>query len=149
MVMEVMLMSDVAELGTEGQIVNVSDGYARNYLLPRKLAAPATEAAKKRLAKKQKEREVSRKMEIDAAKVMAEKIANASCTLTVKTAGTEKMYGSVTAADIVASLKEQGIEIDKHMIKMDAPLKELGVFNVKVSLHPEVESSVKVWIVEE
>ena len=80
---------------------------------------------------------------------MAEKIANASCTLTVKTSGAEKMYGSVTAADIAASLKEQGIEIDKQMIKMDAPLKELGVFNVKISLHPEVESSVKVWIVEE
>ena len=80
---------------------------------------------------------------------MAKKLENVSCTIPVKTGEDEKLYGSVTAADVSAMLKEQGIDIGQHDLVIDKPIKEPGVFNVKVKLHPEVETAVKVWVVEE
>jgi large subunit ribosomal protein L9 len=149
MVTEVLLMTDVADLGSEGDVVDVAEGYARNYLFPRQLAAPVTEATRRRLAKIQKDREAALAAELEAAQSMARQLEAASCTIAVKTGEDEKLFGSVTAADIAASLKEQGIELDRHKIALDAPIKELGVFDILVKLHPQVDSSVKVWVVEE
>ena len=149
MATEVFLMMDVANLGKEGDVVKVSDGYARNYLLPRKVAAPVTEATRRRLAKLRVERDAKAKVTLEAARQKAAVLKKASCTITVKTGEGEKMYGSVTPAAIVAVLKEQGIELDKDALKMEGPIKELGVFEVPVKLHPDVEASVKVWVVEE
>ena len=149
MVTEVLLMTEVADLGAEGDVVKVSDGYARNYLLPRKMAAPVTEATKRKLAKLRQVREVQRAATLDAAKDAAMRLEKVSCTIPMKTAGEGKLYGSVNATDIAANLKNQGIEVDKHSIILDAPLKELGVFNVKVTLHPDVEATLRVWVVEE
>ena len=145
---EVFLMADVKDLGSEGDVVKVSEGYARNYLLPRKLAAPVTAATRKRLEKIQKERETLRKAELAAAKELAEKLEKISCTIPVK-AKEEKLYGSVTVNDVVDALKAGGVQIDKQKVLLAEPIKELGVFEVKVRLHPEVESVVKVWVVEE
>lgn len=145
---EVFLMANVADLGSEGDVVKVSEGYARNYLLPRKLAAPVTAATKKRLEKIQKEREITHKAELTAARELAAKIAKISCTIPVK-AKEDKLYGSVTVSDIVAVLKANGVELDKMKVLLAEPIKELGVFEVKVNLHAEVETTIKVWVVEE
>jgi large subunit ribosomal protein L9 len=149
MVTEVLLMTEVADLGAEGDVVKVSDGYARNYLLPGKLAAPVTEATRRKLAKLRQVREVEKAATLGAAKEAAARLEKVSCTIPMKSAGEGKLYGSVTTADIVANLKNQGIEVAKNSIVLDAPLKDLGVFNVKVILHPEVEATLRVWVVEE
>jgi large subunit ribosomal protein L9 len=149
MATEVILMTDVADLGSEGDVVTVSDGYARNYLFPKKIGAPVTEATRRRLAKIRVQREDARKMQLTAARELAARLEKVSCTIPVKAAENEKLYGSVTVAEIAEALKKQGIEIDKHCLDLEAPIKSLGIFDVKVKLHPEVESSIKVWIVEE
>jgi len=146
---EVLLMTDVAGLGSEGEVVKVSEGYARNCLLPQKLAAPVSEGTKRRLAKMREQREATHQAEMAGAREMAKKLAGVSCTITVKTGGDGKMFGSVTTTHIADVLKAQGIELDKHGLLLEAPIRELGVYDVKVKLHPEVEASVKVWVVEE
>lgn len=149
MATEVLLMSDVPDLGSEGTVVTVADGYARNYLIPKKLAALVTKAAHTRLAKLREQREQVRRDELAAARALAVKLAGCSCTIAVKTGEDEKLYGSVSNSDIARALEKQGVEIDRHKIELKDPLKELGVFDVTVKLHPEVDASVKVWIVEE
>ncbi|MBN2302148.1 MAG: 50S ribosomal protein L9, partial [Lentisphaerae bacterium] len=86
---------------------------------------------------------------LESARDLAASLANVSCTIAVKVGDDEKLYGSVTEAQIAEVLQEQGIEIDKHKFHLESPIKELGVFDVAVRLHPEVESTVKVWVVEE
>ena len=146
---EVILMADVAGLGVEGDVVKASDGYVRNYLLPQKLAAPVTSATRKRLEKVRKEREVTRKAELEAAKELAAKLEKISCTIAMKAGKDSKLYGSVTVGDVVAALKTNGFEIDKLKITMPDPIKELGVFEAKVKLNADVDATVKVWVVEE
>lgn len=145
---EIFLMADVKDLGSEGDVVKVSEGYARNYLLPKKLGAPVTAATKKRLEKIQKERDVKRKVELAAAKDMAAKLEKVSCTIPVK-AKDEKLYGSVTVSDIVDALKAGGVQIEKQNVLLLEPIKELGVFDVKIRVHAEIEATIKVWVVEE
>jgi large subunit ribosomal protein L9 len=135
MSIQVLLMTDVKDLGAEGDVVNVAEGYARNYLLPRGLAAPVSEGTRRRLAKMRTEREVRLNALIERARALA--------------GGAEKLYGSVGAPDVAKALADQGLEVDRHMIEMEHPIKELGVFEVKVKPHPEVEATVKVWVVEE
>lgn len=149
MAVEVLLMADVKGLGVEGDTVRVADGYARNYLFPQKLAAPVTPAMRRQLAKMQREREEQRRATIARLRELAERIAAVSCAIAAKTTGEDKLYGSVGAAEIVAALKQQGIELDRHSILLDEPIKQLGVYEIKVKLHPEVETAVKVWVVEE
>lgn len=149
MAIEVLLISDVENLGAEGDIVHVSEGHARNYLFPKKLAAPATEAMKKRLQKMRQVREEEKKAKLEAATDLAQRLAKVSITISAKTGGEEKLFGSVTTTQIQAALDDQGFKIDKKDIVLDNPIKELGVFEVKVRLHPEVQGIVKVWVVEE
>ena len=149
MATEVLLMQDVKDLGSEGDVVQVAEGYARNYLFPKKIGATVTEATRRRLAKMQKTRDVARKDSLEQARQRANTLASASCTITVKTGEDEKMYGSVTTADIVEALQKQGVKLDRHSLELEQPIRELGVFDVKVKLHPEVETAVKVWVVEE
>jgi large subunit ribosomal protein L9 len=149
MATELFLMADVPDLGVEGDIVTVADGYARNYLIPKQLAAPVTNATKRRLAKIQREREVAMAEAMAEAKKLAKKLEGVSVTIAVKTIEGEKLYGSVGETEIAAALKEQGVEIDKALIALESHIKELGVFDVKIKLQPEVEAAVKVWIVEE
>ncbi|MCK5528709.1 MAG: 50S ribosomal protein L9 [Kiritimatiellae bacterium] len=149
MATELLLMENVPNLGNEGDVVNVADGYARNYLVPKKIAEKVTAAARARLAKLMEQRAEERKLELAGARALADKLAKASCTITVKTGEDDKLYGSVNNADIAKSLSEQGIEIDRHIIVVEEPIKELGVFDVKVKLHADVNATVKVWIVGE
>jgi large subunit ribosomal protein L9 len=149
MAQEVLLMADVADLGEEGDVVSVNEGYARNYLLPKKLAAPVTDATRRQLTKLREQREMKRKSEVSAARELANRVAQVSLTIAVKTAEGEKLYGSVTETDVIDGLKDQGLVIDRHQVVMDEHIKELGVYDVCVRLHPEVETTVKVWVVEE
>jgi large subunit ribosomal protein L9 len=146
---EVLLMTDVKDLGAEGDIVTVADGFARNYLLPRKLAAPVTEATRRRLEKIRREREDVRKAELEEGRALAAKLEGISLTIAVKVSEADKMFGSVSVADLASLLEEQGFSIDRNNVLLDAPIKDLGVYTVKIKVHPEVESSVKVWVVEE
>jgi large subunit ribosomal protein L9 len=149
MATEVLLMRNVEGLGNEGDVVKVADGYARNYLLPGKLAAPVTAGTRRQLEKMQAEREAEAKQKIETARNMANVLQTVSCTIPVKVGEGEKLFGSVTTGDIAEALRGQSLEIDRHLIALDEPIRELGVYDVPVKLHPEVNAKVKVWVVEE
>jgi len=149
MAVEVLLMDAVPGLGIEGDVVSVADGYARNYLFPKNIASEVSEGKKRQIEKKRTERLALMKKEQTAAEELAKKFANLSCTLTVKTSESGKMFGSVGTVQILENLAEQGMVLDRNQIKLDAPLHELGVFDVSIHLHPEVQTTLKVWIVEE
>jgi len=129
--------------------VKVTEGYARNYLLPRKLAASISQAALKRLEKNRLERESRQQKDRTAAQALAQTLEQVSCTIPVKVGDNDKLFGSVNANDIADTLKAQKIELDRRKIHMAEPIHELGVYTVKVKLHPEVEASLKVWVVGE
>ena len=149
MAVEVLLMDAVPGLGIEGDVVRVADGYARNYLFPRGMASEVTEGKKRQIEKKRIERLELMRKEQSAAGELAKKFEGLSCTIAVKTSEGGKMFGSVTAAQIIEKMAEQGITLDRNQLKLDSPLHELGVFDVTVILHPEVKTTLKVWIVEE
>jgi len=146
---DVLLMKDVEGLGKEGDVVHVKPGYARNYLLPRQLAAPVTEATRRRLAKIREVRTADETAKLNTAREMANRLAGVSVTIAVKTGEDEQLFGSVAATDIVENLKAQGIELDRHQLLIEHPIKKLGVYDVPVAIHPGVEAAVKVWVVEE
>jgi len=149
MARELILMADVEGLGLEGQTVKVSEGYARNYLLPRKMAVPVSHAALKRLEKNRLARESRQQNEHAAAQALAQALKQVSCTITVKVGENDKLFGSVNANDIADALKTHKIELDRRKIHLAEPIHELGVYTVKVKLHPEIEASLKVWVVGE
>ncbi len=149
MAVEVLLMDAVPGLGIEGDVVTVANGYARNYLFPKGMASEVSEGKKRQIEKKRLARLELMKKEQGVAEELAKKFENISCTLAVKTAESGKMFGSVTAAQVLENLAEQGVKLERNQIKLDAPLHELGVFDVVINLHPEVQATLKVWIVEE
>ena len=149
MAVEILLMDAVPGLGIEGDVVSVADGYARNFLLPRGIAAEVTEGKKRQIEKKRIERLELMKKEKSAAEELAKKFEELSCTIAVKTTENGKLFGSVTAAQIVEKLAEQDMTLESNQVKLASPIHELGVFDVEVSLHPEVQTTLKVWIVEE
>jgi len=149
MAVEVLLMSKVDGLGIEGDVVRVADGYARNYLFPNKLAAEVTEGKKRQIEKKRQARLLEMQKEIEAAKELAKQIEKAICTIAVKTAEGGKLFGSVTAANIAEVLKEQGLELDRHCIGLEEPIKEVGFFTVQINLNPQVKAALKVSVVDE
>ena len=149
MATEVLLMADVNGMGKEGEVVSCTDGYARNYLLPRNLAAPVCKATQRRLAKLQGQRSADRAAAVGVSRELAASLAQASCTITVKVGEGERLYGSVGESDIVDALKVQNIEIDRSQVVLTDPIKELGVFEVKIHLDQEIDATLKVWVVEE
>lgn len=149
MAKEVILMSEVEGLGKEGEVVKVADGYARNYLFPKKIAEPVTEATRRKLDKRRSERKEQEAATFKEAQDFASRLADSSCTVAVKAGPDGKLFGSVSAGDIADCLKQQGLAIDKKKIVLPEALRELGVFKVDIHLHPEVSASLKVWVVEE
>ena len=147
MTSELILMADVEGLGQAGTVVKVADGYARNHLIPHKLAAPVSRQAMRQLEKNRQEREALLKKDLEAARALAASIEQASCTIAVK-AENEKLFGSVTAGDISKALAEQNIAVDKRDVSLDEPIRELGIYSVKIKTHAEVEATLKVWVVE-
>ncbi len=149
MAKEVILMDAVKDLGKAGDIVTVKDGYARNFLLPRKLAASVTAATRRQLAKLQRDREAAAVEAAAAAAAVAQKLSGMSVTLAMKTTDGEHLYGSVNAAEITAALKAQGIEVERDKVQVPEPIRELGVFDINIRLDAGVEATIKVWVVEE
>jgi large subunit ribosomal protein L9 len=147
--MQVILLEDVLPLGKVGDTVKVSDGYGRNYLIPRKKAILATEKNIKIL--EHQKREVQQRlgnMKKDAEKI-AEKIEKLSCTFAKTVGEGGKLFGSVTSMDIESFLQENGIDVDRKKILLEEPIKNLGIFTIPIKLHPEVTTHLKVWVVQE
>lgn len=147
--MEVVLRTDVERLGKRGQVVFVKDGYARNYLIPRGLALLATPGGLRAVEEEKKKNKVKREKEKKEARQLAENISKVSCTVKVKTGEGEKIFGTVTANDIIESLHQEGIELDKKKVVLLEPVNRLGVYQIPIRLHPEVTCNLKLWVIEE
>jgi large subunit ribosomal protein L9 len=145
---EVILRQAVVNLGHAGDIVDVSNGYARNYLLPRGVAYLATVGNKKRIAQEKASLEAAEQARIDAAQVVAGKIEAISLTFSARVGEEGKLFGSVTSADIAAQLEAQGIHVEKRLISLPEPIKTLGMFKVEVRLHADVRPEIKVWVIK-
>ena len=145
--MQIILIKDVEKLGYANDIVDVKPGYANNYLLPQVYAKVATESAKKVLAENLRQRAHKEAKILADAQALAEKIENLAFTLTAK-AEEEKIFGSITSADLAAALAEKGIEVDRKTISLDA-VKTLGEYTATVKLHREVKATVKFSVVAE
>src|SRR5262245_18201284 len=148
-VMEVILREHVENLGRRGEIVKVSDGYARNYLLPRKLALLATEGNKKHIERERVKFEAKELEEKKVADVVAAQLTNLELVIARKVGETEALYGSVTSADIAEALAAKGFDIDRRKLQLADPIKRIGEFDIPVKLHREVTTAIKVKVVPE
>ena len=148
--MKVILTEDVKSLGKKGEIVNVSDGYARNFILPKKMGVEATGKNLNDLKlQKNNEKKVAQE-QLDSAKTLAEKIGQGKVELAIKVGEGGKVFGSVSSKEIAAAVKEQmGLDVDKKKIQLKETIKSLGTHNVPVKLHPEVTAELKVIVKEE
>ncbi len=146
MAVELILLSDVENVGRLGDRVRVSEGFARNYLLPRKLAAPVTPGTLRRLEARKLQLQKEHEQRVAVARAMAEKISKLSVSIPVEAGETGKLYGSVTAAQIAEALAAQGIEVEAKAVLLGEPIKELGVYTVELRLHEEVQTTLKVWV---
>jgi large subunit ribosomal protein L9 len=147
--MEVILRDHVENLGRRGEIVRVADGYARNYLLPRNLALPATDANRKRIERERRILEAQELEERGAAEAIATRLAALDITIARKVGENDQLYGSVTNADIAQALAAKGFEIDRRKILLADPLKAVGESTVPVKLHRDVTAHVRVAVVAE
>ena len=147
--MKVILREDLSKLGKAGDVIEVKNGYARNYLIPRNLAVKAEAGQMKRLEHEKKVLHDKQEKHLKEARALADKISSTSCTISVQVGEEDKLFGSVTALDIVESLSKEGVTIDKKDVHLEEPIKSLGVFTVPVKLKPEVEAKLKVWVVKD
>ena len=147
--MKVILLEDVKSLGKKGQIVNVSDGYARNMILPKKLGVEATSKNLNDLKLRKANEEKVAQENLDAAKAFAEELSTKEVILTLKVGEGGRTFGSVSSKEITEAAKKQlNLDIDKKKLQLENPIRNLGVTNVPVRLHPKVTGSLKVWVKE-
>jgi large subunit ribosomal protein L9 len=146
---QVILRTDVADLGRAGEVVVVKPGYARNYLIPQGLAYSASEGNVRRLESERQQVQVSMDRQKDRAEGLAAKLEGRSVSFKVKAGEEGKLFGSVTTADIAEQLAGEGVTIDRRDIGLEEPIKELGVFRVPVRLHADVRPELTVWVVAE
>lgn len=148
--MKVILLQDVKSLGKKGEIVNVNDGYARNFILPKKMGVEATGKNLNDLKlQKNNEKKVAQE-QLDSAKTLAEKIGQGKVELAIKVGEGGRVFGSVSSKEIAAAVKKQmGLDVDKKKIQLKETIKSLGTHNVPVKLHPEVTAELKVIVKEE
>jgi large subunit ribosomal protein L9 len=144
--MEVILRDHVEKLGRRGDVVKVADGYARNYLLPRKLALPATPGNMKVVERQRKIADAADAAERAGADALAARLAQAECVLARRVGEHDTLYGSVTAADIAEELAGKGFDIDKRKIQLTEPIKQIGEFSVGIKLHRDVVAQVPVKV---
>ncbi len=147
--MDVILRQDVDNLGSAGDLVTVKDGYGRNYLLPRGLAYLASDANRRRIEGEAKQRVKKAGAQLESARELAERLEAVSLTFAMKAGEGDKLFGSVTAADVADRLQAEGFTVDKKAVELGEPIKALGVFKVPVRLHHEVKPEVRVWVVKE
>ncbi len=146
---KVLIVKLLANLGGEGEQVTVKAGYARNFLYPQKIAIPVTKANKKQIEALMKARQIREAKELENAQAVAAALANMTIAFAVKTGEGGKMFGSVTAADLVAKIAENGIELPKKAIHLEQPIKELGKHTAQVKLHNSVKVDFAFEVVSE
>lgn len=147
--MEVILRQAVENLGKPGDVVKVSNGFARNFLLPRGVAYEATAGNLKRIAQERERLEAAENERRTAAQALAAKLEQVSLTFSARVGEEGKLFGSVTPADIVHQLETQGFHIEKRQIDLHEPLKTLGVFRVPVRLHADVKPEIRIWVIKQ
>jgi large subunit ribosomal protein L9 len=147
--MQIILQEDVEKLGNRGEIVTVAEGYARNFLLPRKLALEATEGNMKRLEKMRAAFAKKEAVERGDAQKLSEMLAGVSLELSRKSGENDQLFGSVTSADISEALAAKGFTIDKRKITLAEPIKTIGEFEIPIKLHRDVANSVKLSVKKE
>jgi large subunit ribosomal protein L9 len=147
--MQIILQEDVEKLGTRGQVVEVAEGYARNFLLPRKLALEANVGNMKRLEKMRAAFAKKEATEKDAAQTLAGLLAGVSLAIARKAGENDQLFGSVTSADISEALAAQGYTVDKRKIALAEPIKLIGEFEVPLKLHREVTATIKLLVRKE
>ena len=147
--MKIILREDMDSLGFEGDVVDVANGYARNFLIPKGMALEASTQNIKLFETQKKKIEVKRLKAKEDAEKIKERLADVEVTISQKAGEEDKLYGSVTSMDIAAHLEKQGIAIDRKKLILEKPIKALGEFEVQVRLYPEVTGSIKVVVVPE
>jgi large subunit ribosomal protein L9 len=147
--MEVILREHIDNLGRRGDLVKVADGYARNYLLPRKLALLATAGNKKVIEREKEKFDVKEAEETKVAQAVADRLAGVEIEIARKVGETDALFGSVTNADVAESLAAKGFDIDRRKVQLHDPIKKLGEFTVPVKLHRDVVVALKVKVVAE
>lgn len=147
--MEVILRQAVDNLGHPGDVVVVSPGYARNFLLPRGIAYQATEGNKKRIAQEKVRLVAAEAERREAAESIAKQMEEVSITFSARVGEEGKLFGSVTTADIAEQLEAQGFTIEKRQIELDEPIKTLGVYRIPIRLHADVHPEIKVWVIKQ
>ena len=147
--MKVILLKDIETLGSAGEVVEVKNGYGRNFLIPRNEALVASAANMAQFESRRKQQETLAERDRRAAEALAKKLETESVTAQVKVGEEDRLFGSVTAQNVAELLDEKGYEIDRRAIHLEDPIRELGVYNIEMRLHPEVTAAVKLWVVKE
>jgi len=147
---KVILRSDVSGVGKKGDIIDVADGHARNYLIPRGLALKSSAGAESQAASMRRSRDVKDTAEREAAQAIATRLVPQTFTLTARAGGEGKLFGSITAADVVDAVQAQaGVELDRRKVHLDEPIREVGTHHVTVKLHADVEFPVTLEIAKQ
>jgi len=147
--MEVILMQDMKKIGKMGSVVKVKDGFARNFLLPQSLAVLATPDNLKRIEEKRKKQENQIERQKEQAMKLGARLNELSLTIPVQTHDEDKLYGSITAVEIINALSEEGFsELLPEAVILNEPIKSTGVYEIAIRLHPEVEVKIKLWVVK-
>jgi len=147
---EVILNKDVDKIGKAGSVVKVKDGFARNFLIPNKLALPLTASNLKKLEEQKQQKLLQLEKVRKECEELKSRLAELSLTMPSLTQDQDKdkLYGSISASDIAQALKEEGLQIDKNIIILEEPIKSLGIYEIPIKLHPEVTAAIKVWVVK-
>jgi large subunit ribosomal protein L9 len=147
--MKVILKQEHGKYGQAMSVINVKDGYARNFLFPRGIAVPATDGNLKAITEHQKTAAKREDKKQKEARQLAKKIENIPCTIPVKVGEEDKLFGSVGTQDIADFLKKEGFDIERSAVELEEPIKQLGVYNVKINLYKDVAAKLKVWVVKD
>lgn len=147
--MEIILKEEIQGLGKAWDVVKVKMGYAHNYLLPRGMAVPASPSMKKLLERERAKALARTAREKEALQALAEKLRSVSVTIAARVQDGERLYGSVQAGDILSKLRDAGYDLDKKAVILPEPIKQLGMFSVKVQLHRDVETKIKLWVISD
>ncbi len=146
--MKVIMREDVTDVGKAGQTVEVKDGFGRNYLFPRNLAIPATKANLKSIGEVAKQKDIRDRKLRREAEVVKDRIEKLSLSMEVLVGEDEKLFGSVTSADIAEMLEKEGVTVDKRAIELESPIKVLGVYTVPVKIARDVAANLKLWVIK-